>query len=280
MNSDVSRQQPPIWTFWLACVLAAAAGAAPIVLAGTSGRMSGVVAPMLVAAAAYAGCGLLQGQGKMVVTGLYFVAGLATLYGILAMVSVPLRVAVIGTCPPSPALCAAGLEQPLTSGENAGLGFAAAFGIVAVLMGFFGLTTLYRRLNAGLPSKPWGSRILPFTGAKTSEPAAPPPVRRIPPVVHAPAAEPDAVAAGHEAPSLSPAAEIKEQSEAPAAEAHAELAAPEPQLELPGPAPELELPAHVDEPRPETAAEPAPEAKPGKRRAARKGPTTPDTTAT
>jgi hypothetical protein len=280
VNSDVSRQQPPIWTFWLACVLAAAAGAAPIVLAGTSSRVSGVIVPLLVAAAGYAGCGLLQGQGKTVVTIMYLVAGLATLYGLLALVSVPLRVAVIGTCPPSPALCATGLEQPLTAAENAGIGFAAGFGIVALLMGYFGLTTLYRRLNAGLPPKPWGSRILPFSATRTPELAPSPPVRRIPPVVHAPAPEPDAVAAGHEAPSPSPAAEIKEQSEAPAAEAHAELAAPEPQLELPSPAPELELPAHVEEPRPETAAEPAPEAKPGKRRAARKGPTTPDATAT
>ncbi len=279
MNSDTSRQQPPIWTFWLACGLAAAAGAAPIVLAGTSGRVSGVIVPLLVAAAAYAGCGLLQGQGKMVVTGLYFVAGLATLYGILALVSVPLRVAVIGTCPPSPALCAAGLERPLTSAENAGIGFAAGFGIVAVLMGFFGLTTLYRRLNAGVPPKPWGSRILPFTATKTPEPAASPPVRRIPPVVHAPAPGQEAVTAVHEPPSPSPDAEVQE-PEGAAAETRPELTAPEPQLELPGPAPELELPAHVEAPAPETATELAPEAKPSKKRASRKGPTTPGTTAT
>lgn len=279
VNSATSRQQPPIWTFWLACGLAAAGGAAPIVLAGTSGRVGGVIAPMLVAAAAYAGCGLLQSQGKMVVTGLYFVAGLATLYGILALVSVPLRVAVIGTCPPPPALCAAGLERPLTGAENAGIGFAAGFGIVAVLMGFFGLTTLYRRLSAGLPPKPWGSRVLPFTSTRTPEPAPSPPVRRIPPVVHAPAPEQEAVTAAHEPPSPTPDAKVHE-SEGAAAETRAELPAPEPQAELPGPAPELELPAHMETPPLETAAEPVQEAKPGKRRASRKGPNTPGTTAT
>ncbi|MGZ6299848.1 MAG: hypothetical protein ACXWMN_05085 [Candidatus Limnocylindria bacterium] len=279
MNSAASRPQPPIWTFWLACGLAAAGGAAPIVLAGTSGRVSGVIVPLLVAAAAYAGCGLLQSQGKMVVTILYLVAGLATLYGLLALVSVPLRVAVIGTCPPSPALCAAGLEQPLTAAENAGIGFAAGLGIVALLMGYFGLTTLYRRLNAGLPPKPWGSRVLPFTATRTPDPAPSPPVRRSPPVVHAPAPEPEAVTAVHESPSPSPDAEVQE-SEGAAAETRAELAAPEPQLELPSPAPELELPAHMEAPPLETAAEPVPEAKPGKRRASRKGPNTPGTTAT
>lgn len=277
MDSNTSRQQPPIWTFWLACGLAAAAGAAPIVLAGTSGRVSGVIAPMLVAAAAYAGCGLLQSQGKMVVTGLYFVAGLATLYGVLALVSVPMRLAVIGTCPPSPALCAAGLERPLNAAENAGIGFAAGFGIVAVLMGFFGLATLYRRLNAGLPSKPWASRILPFAAARTPEPAPSPPVRRIPPVVHAPAPEQEAVTAVHEPPSPSPAAELNEGA---AANTHAELTAPEAPLELPSPAPELELPAHIEAPPQETAAEPPAEPKPGRKRASGKGPTTPATNAT
>ncbi|HSP09908.1 MAG TPA: hypothetical protein VLU92_09975 [Candidatus Dormibacteraeota bacterium] len=259
MNSPASDRHPTIWAFWLACAVAVAAGVAPIVLAGTSGRESLVIVPMLVAAAAYAGCALLQSQGKVVATALYFLAGLATLYGALSMLAVPLRLAVIGTCRPAPAVCAAGLERPLTAAENSGIGFAAALGIVAVFLGFFGLVTLYRRLNAGMPATPTARRILPFAPARTPEPAQPPPVRRIPPVVHSRPAAPEI--AGPEPPP--------------------ELAAPEPQLELPAPAPELELPPHVDVSQPaEAATEPAPASRPRRNRKPLKDPTTPDTSAT
>lgn len=277
MNTGVSREHPPIWAFWVACGLAAGAGAAPTVLAGTGGRVSGVIVPLLVAAAAYAGCALVQSQGKVVATGLYFLAGLSTLYGILAMVAVPLRLAVTDTCPPAPALCAAGLEPQLTAAENAGIGFAAGFGIFAVFVGFVGLATLYRRLTAGMPAKPRARSILPFAPARTAGPAQSPPARRIPPVVHSRAAEEVAPAAADE-----PVAETPSMRPEPAAtEPTAELAPPEPQLELPAPAPELELPPHEEGSQPaEGATKPAPARKPRRKRATSKAPTTPDTSAT
>ena len=43
-------------------------------------------------------------RGRSLAATLYFVAGLAIVYGILAMVAVPLRLAVVGTCPPAPAI--------------------------------------------------------------------------------------------------------------------------------------------------------------------------------
>jgi len=274
VNTNGSGEHSNIWAFWLACGLAAAAGAAPIVLAGTSGRESGVIVPLLVAAAAYAGCALVQNQGKVPASGLYFLAGLATLYGILSMLAVPLRLAVVGTCPPAPALCAAGLERPLTAAENAGIGFAAAFGIVAVFLGFFGLVVLYRRLSTGMPATPRARRLLPLSPARAPEPAPSPPVRRIPPVVHSRTSESEAETA------MSPAAPTTE-PELASPEAAPELSAPEPQPELPAPAPELELPAHVDASQPaEAATQPVPAAKPRRKRAPRKDPTTPDTSAT
>jgi hypothetical protein len=280
VNTGVSREHPPIWAFWVACGLAAGAGAAPTVLAGTGGRVSGVIAPLLVAAAAYAGCALVQSQGKVVATGLYFLAGLSTLYGILAMVAVPLRLAVTGTCPPAPALCGAGLEPQLTAAENAGIGFAAGFGLFAVFVGFFGLATLYRRLNAGMPAKPRARTILPFAPARTAEPAQSPPARRIPPVVHSQAAEEVAPAAVDEPVAETPAVATP-QAEPAATAPTAELAAPEPQLELPAPAPELELPPHVAGSHSEEGeAKPAPAGKPRRKRPAKKTPTTPDPSAT
>jgi len=283
VNSEASRPQPTIWVFWLACGVAAAAGAAPIVIAGAGGRVSGVIVPLLVAAAAYAACALLPSQGKMMSTGLYFLAGLATLFGVLAMLALPLQLAIVGTCPPAPAVCAAGLQRPLTAAESTGIGFAAGLGILAIFLGFFGLVTLYRRLNAQAPDKPRARRILPFAPARQVEPAPSPPVRRIPPVVLSPAPESEAVASTSAAPpSTEPEPAAPEPASEPAApEPRPELAAPEPRPELPAPAPELELPAHVDaSPPTEAVGQPAPAARPRRKRDPRKGPTPPDTTAT
>jgi hypothetical protein len=267
VNDAASGPHPTIWAFWVACGVAVAAGLAPILLAGTSGREDGVLLPMLVAAAAYAGCVLLESQGKLLVTGLYFLAGLATLYGVLAMLAVPLRLAVIGTCQPGPAPCAAGLEQPLSAAENAGIGFAAALGVIALFVGFFGLVVLYRRLNAGMPAAPRARRILPFVPSRTPEPATSPPVRRIPPVVHKPSPEPEAATAA-------PAAE-------PPPAAEPELTAPPSAPELAAPEPQLELPAHAGTPPPaEEAIQPAPAPRPRRKRAPRKDSSTPDASAT
>jgi hypothetical protein len=242
VSADLPRQQHAVWAFWLACGLALAAGIAPILLAGTSGRISGVIFPLWLAAVCYGACALLQHQGRTLATGIYFVAGLATVYGILAMSAVPLRLAVLGTCPSAPARCPAGLEQPLTNAENTGIGVAATLAIIAVLVGFFALVALYRRLSAGTVPKPRGRRILPFAAAAPSPPAQPP-VRRIPPVTYPPAAE--------TADESNPPSPVSSTAEAP------ELPAPEPQLELAAPAPELELPAHVETAQPsEPVAEP------------------------
>ncbi|MGA7911861.1 MAG: hypothetical protein WCC30_10000, partial [Candidatus Dormiibacterota bacterium] len=195
MNTEARRDQLTVWAFWLACGAAAVAGAVPIALAGTSGRVSGVIVPLSVAAVAYAGCALVQNQGKVMATGLYVLAELATLYGVLSMVYVPLELAITGTCPPAQEQCAVGLERPLTAAEGAGIGFAAGFAIVALFLGYVGLVALYRRLNAGQPAKPRSRRFLPFTASRTPEPAPSPPVRRIPPVAQSRAAEPEVGAA-------------------------------------------------------------------------------------
>lgn len=220
-----------IWAFWLASGVIAAGGVVPLLLAGTSGRISGVIIPFWVAAIALAGCALLQQRGRPVATLLYFVAGLAVVYGILSMLAVPLRLAVVGTCPPSPAQCAPGFEQPLTNGESTGIGFAIGMGIVGILVGFFGLVVLFRRLGK--------------SGAAAPATPSTPPVRRIPPVQTSPA-EPAAVSSEPPAPA--------EPTPAPtesAAEPMAELPAPVEELELPAPVDELELPAHVSEEAPE-----------------------------
>jgi hypothetical protein len=238
-----------LWAFWLACALAVAAGVAPFVFAGGSNRLGGAVVPFAVAAIALAACALLYSQGRPVATGLYFVASLAIVYGILAMLAVPLRLAVLGTCPPAPAACGSGLERPLTSGENNALGFAVGIGIVAILTGFFGLVTLYRRQSAPAPSAPPTRRIAPV-GEKAP--------------VAAVAVTPEPVAAPSPKPEPMP---------------EAEPATPAPQLELAAPIEALELPAVGTADRVEVPP-PTPPRRPRKRREPKAPPATPPTSDT
>lgn len=234
-STAFTDEQRILWSFWLACALAVAAAAAPFVFGGGSNRLGGAVIPFGVAAIALAGCALLYTQGRPVATGLYFLASLAIVYGILAMLAVPLRLAVLGTCPPAPASCGSGLERQLTSGENNALGFAVGIGIVAILTGFFGLVTLYRRQSAPTPSAPPTRRIAPV-GEKA-------------PVV-AVSATPAPAAAPMPAPEPRP---------------EPEPATPAPQLELAAPVEALELPAIGTEDRAEVPT-PAPRRKPRTRR--------------
>ena len=185
------HDQRSLWAFWSACGLTAAGGLAPLVLGGGSNRIV-IVYPFLLAAVALGACAMLYQQGRPVTTALYFIAGLAIVYGILSLIAVPLRLAVVGTCPPEPARCALGLERPLTDGETTSLGFAIGIGIVGLLTGFFGLIMLYRRLAASvLPSAPPARRIAPVA---TEPPVAPQPaVAPEPPAPEPPAPEPAAV---------------------------------------------------------------------------------------
>lgn len=158
-----------MWSLWLGAAIVFIGGLTPLVFGGTSSRMASVVVPFTVAAAAFAGCALAHRQGRLFTALLYFVGGLAIVYGLLSMFAVPLQLAVLGSCPVAPGPCTSGLPRALSAGENTGLGAAAAFGLVAMFVAFFGLMVIFRRAVA---------------------PSTTPPVRQIPPVVAAPAVKP------------------------------------------------------------------------------------------
>jgi hypothetical protein len=223
------------WAFWIAGGLSAVAGAQLLVVGGASSRIGGIVIPCAIAAIAFAACALLYGYGRTIATVLYFVASLAIVYGVLAMLTLPLRLAVIGTCPPAPAACTSGLEPPMTSGETSAMGFAIALGIAAILIGFFSLAALYRHETRAYP-----------------QPA--PPTRRIAPVNTRSLAPPESVAP--EPAAAAPPTPIETEPQP----------VPEPMLELTAPVEPLELPAVGTEDRPDDAA-PAPARKPRRRRA-------------
>jgi hypothetical protein len=211
-------EQRANWAYWISCGLAAVGGVSPFLLAGGSNRLSGVVFPFGLAAIGFGACALQSQRGKAVATGLYLVASLAIVYGILAMLAVPLRLAVVGICPPAPASCPLGFERPLTSAETTALGFAIGMGIVALVTSSFGLFTLYALLR---PPTTFGrdtSAVDTRTPAKVAPAPQPAP----------PTATPE-VEAPPEVSSTPPEPE------------------PEPE-ELPAHEPELELPAHAPEP--------------------------------
>jgi len=224
--------------YWVAAVAGAVAGIVPLLIGGTSNRLTSAAIPFGVAAIAMAASAVLHSQGRGVTSVLYFLAGLALVYGILAMFALPLQLAVLGTCPAPPAACTSGLERPLTVAENTTMGVATAFAIVSLLVGFFGLVLVYRRSAPPL-----------FTA----------PVRKIPPVGAAAAApeklaekpaEPEAAAvAGQSVTTETPDGEkpAEEEPELPAHEEEPELPAHEDAAELPAHEEEPELPPHVDE---------------------------------
>lgn len=254
-----NTEQRMLWSFWLACGLAIAAGVAPFALGGGSSRLGGAVFPFALAAILLGACALLYRHGKPLTALLYFLASLAIVYGILAIIALPLRLAVVGTCLPAPAACGPGLERPLTAGESNALGFAIGIGIVAILTGFFGLVTLYRRQTAATaaPPTPPTRRIEPVGAKKRVEsmPAAPP-------VEPAEAAEPVVVSTAQPEPEPEP-----------------ELPAHAPDLELAAPVEPLELPEVGTADRVEVAPS-APQPKPRRKRVPKTKPdtsTTPDT---
>ena len=250
-----NTEQRMLWSFWLACGLAIAAGVAPFVLGGGSSRLGGAVFPFALAAILLGACAFLYSHGKPITALLYFLASLAIVYGILAILALPLRLAVIGTCPPAPAACGSGLERPLTAGESNALGFAIGIGIVAILTGFFGLVTLYRRQAAASPAPPT------------------PPTRQIAPVgMKKPAESVSAAPVAEPAVAAAPAPAPEPEPELPAHAVDLELAAPVEALELPevGTADRVEVAPSAPQPKPRRKR--VPKAKPDTS-------TTPDTNA-
>jgi hypothetical protein len=246
----ISRGEPRVlWSFWIACGLAVTGGILPLLLgAGGTNRISGAAIPFGVAAMALAAAALLYRQGRPLATALYFIAGLALVYGMLTMIAVPLRLAVIGTCDPAPAICPAGFERPITGGEDSGLAIGVAMGTLAILVGFFGLLMLFRiRPQVATPpptriEKPWAP--------PATEPAAPAVMEPEPaaaavaaPAAESPAAMSEGAAAAGTAPPPKPARKPRPKR---APKPPPELAAPAERLELAAPEERLELPAPAE----------------------------------
>ncbi len=255
----ISQGEPRVvWSFWIACGLAVTGGILPLLLAtGGTNRIGGAAIPFGVAAMALAAAALLYRRGRPLATALYFVAGMALVYGMLTMISVPLRLAVIGTCDPAPAICPAGFERPMSGGEDSGLAIGVAMGTLAILVGFFGLLMLFRlRPQTATPppmrrEKPWVPPATETPAPATTGPEAAAAAVGAPPS-ESPAPTPEATAGDGDAEPSKPARKPRaKRAPKPPAELTApaeplELAAPEEPLELPAPSAQSEAEADAD----------------------------------
>jgi len=259
VEQDVIKVQRAMWAFWIAAAIAAVGAVAPLSFSiGAHSRLQWVIVPFGIAAVVLGINAVMYHQGRSLAATLYFLAGLAIVYGILAMVAVPLRLAVVGTCPPSPARCPLGYEQPMTSAENSGLALASFCGVLAIFVGFYGLLMLYRRLGVRprrsilWPAKPPAK---PAPATEVALPAAAPvvvaaPVEAAPAPVEAAPVEPAPVEAAPvepapaEAPPAAAAPRAPRSRTRPRAKIRP-LPADEPK-ELPAPGEPKELPAPAE----------------------------------
>jgi hypothetical protein len=237
VNQELDRNVIVERAFWIAAGLAVVGGVAPLLVAiGHTNRVGAVLFPFAAAALAMAALALFYRHGRSISALVYFLGGLAIAYGLLLVLSVPMRLAVEGSCPPAPERCVSGLEMQLSATEGTALTIAVAFGIMALLVGFIGLSILYRqRAPATLP---------PVWPARPPENRPPPPAGVQPEPAPIPEPAPEPIPEG---------ALVSEPEPEPAT-------IPEPAL-VSEPEPEpatIPEPALVSEPEPEPATIPEP----------------------
>ena len=159
----------------------AALGAVVVIalpLGGGVNRIAGVAVALAVAAAAAATLALAPALERVLSLVLYGVAALALTYGVMSLASLPLRLAVIGNCPPAPQACPPGFEPAMTGGETLGVEAGITLGVLALLAVVAAMEVRYRpRL-----------RIIGRTPRhQPAEVAAPPPEMRPSAIVKKPA---------------------------------------------------------------------------------------------
>ena len=145
MSNPPTRDQLLQWTLWAACGLALVGAAVAVFVPGLSqNRIAGAAVAFVVGAAALAGLALLKRAERLLSLTLYGVAALALTYGLMSEGSVPLRLSVLGTCPPAPRACPAGFEQPLSDRENLAFEGALLFGGIALLVSVLALEVQFQ----------------------------------------------------------------------------------------------------------------------------------------
>jgi hypothetical protein len=146
------RLSPIEWCLWIACVLIAVGGVAALVApAGGTNRVSGVLLPFAISAAAQAGNALTQRRKGWWPGVLYAVASLAILYGLILALSLPLRLSIEGSCQPAPAPCPLGFDVPITARENVAVYAAVICGVLSLVITFVAVELQFRPRRPRMP---------------------------------------------------------------------------------------------------------------------------------
>jgi hypothetical protein len=177
-------------------------------------------------------------RGKSWATGLYILAWIAVVYGILRMIAVPLQQAVIGACPVSADVCAPGLSRPFGTGETVAIAVGIITGALALQVGLFGLRAIYRSARKFGPESyatTPPTRVIPTRTEHAPAPAEPEPAATQPSTAPEPPVAP--------APTTSKIRKPRAKRKAAIA---VEPARDAEQAELPAHEDAAELPAHID----------------------------------
>jgi hypothetical protein len=170
------------WLFWTGCGLAVVGGIAALAIPhGGVNRIGPVAVPFALGAAALAILGLGRQLDRWLVLVLYAVPALALTYGLMMVASVPLRLAVLGTCPAAPAVCPVGFEPVMTGGENLALQIAVGFGVAALVVTVTALEVQFRPRLRLFKASPAPAAPPPPPVMKPSAIVRKPPAGDIPP---------------------------------------------------------------------------------------------------
>lgn len=148
------------WCTWAACALVVVGALMVIgVPWGGTNRVIGVAVPFGIAAVALAATPFLPDPTGWLRGLVYALATLAVLYGMLLALSLPVRLAVQGTCPPTTATCPLGFERPSTSAETFAVYAAATCGALALAFVFIAVEMRYvhrsrPRIDRSIPPPP------------------------------------------------------------------------------------------------------------------------------
>lgn len=146
MDRRLSRYPAHVWCLWVACGLTVVGGLTVLAAAvGGQDRIAGVAVLYAAAAAATAANALTQRRSPWLTAFLYVAATLALCYGMLLVLSLPLRLSVESLCQPSPAPCPVGFDRPITAGENVGVYVAVISGVLALISTFLAAEIQFRR---------------------------------------------------------------------------------------------------------------------------------------
>lgn len=143
MNRQFDPYRVAQWCTWAAGGLAAlAALVAVVATAAGPNRDLWVAIPFAIAAGALAAAEL---QRAAWISGLLYAAGvLALLYGIVATLSLPLRLAIEGSCPLSLASCPVGFEHPASAAEMFVVYAASISAALAIVLALVAVEARFR----------------------------------------------------------------------------------------------------------------------------------------